>query len=206
MLKVWGRKTSSNVRKVLWCAAELGLEYERVDIAGPFGGNDAPEYLALNPNGLVPTIEDDGNVIWESNTIIRYLSAKHDPGGLWPDDLGARAQADKWMDWQLFALLPHIGPIFRIKTREAEENWDLSTIAQCAEAILPYWQMLDANLAGKPFVAGERLTMGDIPVGFQFHRWKALVEERPTFANLDAWHGRLNERPGYREIVSEGGI
>ena len=100
MLDVIGRKTSSNVMKVLWACAELGLEYERENLGGPFGGTDTPEYRAINPNGLVPAIDDDGFILWEANAIVRYLTAKHDPGGLYPADLQVRADADRWMDWQ----------------------------------------------------------------------------------------------------------
>ena len=113
MLKIWGRKTSSNVMEVLWLCGEIDLKYDRVDIGGPFGGNDKPEYLAKNPNGLVPTVEDGDFILWESNAICRYLAAKYAPGStVWPDDLQTRAEADKWMDWQLSVVGAMITPIF----------------------------------------------------------------------------------------------
>src|SRR5690348_9690795 len=101
VLKIWGRANSFNVQKVLWCADELGVPYERVDLGGPFGGNDDPAYRRLNPNGVVPTIQDGDLVLWESNAIVRYLAAKHGSGTLYPSDLAVRADADRWMDWQL---------------------------------------------------------------------------------------------------------
>jgi len=101
MIKIWGRKNSVNVQKVLWCCDELGIPYERVDAGGEFGGTREPEYLAMNPTALIPTIRDDGVTLWESNTIVRYLAAKYGAGSLWPEDLAARSLAEKWMDYQL---------------------------------------------------------------------------------------------------------
>ncbi len=115
MLKVLGRATSSNVQKVMWALEELDIAYEREDLGGAFGGLDTPEYIALNPNKVIPTLVDGDQVIWESNTIVRYIAAKHDDGGLWPSDPAARAQADKWMDWQLSTLLmPWINVFFGV--------------------------------------------------------------------------------------------
>jgi glutathione S-transferase len=206
MLKVWGRKTSSNVRKVLWCLAELNLEFDRVDLGGPFGGNDDPAYRAINPNGLVPTLEDGDTIIWESNSIIRYLSAIHGKGTLWPEDPAARSEADRWMDWQLFALNSTVGFLFRETTRKEEADWDQDAIAVAKEAAIVYVKMLDAHLADRPFVAGDTLTMGDIPVGFFINRWKLLDITHPALANLDAWHDRLKARPGYKTHITDNGL
>lgn len=112
MLKIWGRANSINVQKVLWCCDELSLEYERIDAGGPFGRTQNPDYLAMNPNGLIPTISDDGFTLWESNAIVRYLAAKHGVGGLCPEDLRERADADRWMDWQLGTLWVALRPVF----------------------------------------------------------------------------------------------
>ena len=112
MLKVWGRATSSNVQKVMWLVGELELPHERVDVGGAFGGNDTPEFLAMNPNGLVPTVEDAGVVLWESHAIVRYLALKHAKGTICPDDLGARAMADRWMDWLVTTVNPNWGIMF----------------------------------------------------------------------------------------------
>ena len=206
MLKVWGRKTSSNVRKVLWCLAELDLEFDRVDLGGPFGGNDDPNYRAINPNGLVPTLEDGDTIIWESNSIIRYLSSIHGKGTLWPEDPAERSEADRWMDWQLFALNSTVGFLFLETTRKEEADWDQDAIAEAKEGAIVYVKMLDAHLANRPFVAGENLTMGDIPVGFFINRWKLLDIEHPALENLDAWHDRLKARPGYKTHITENGL
>ena len=111
MIKIWGRKTSANVQKVMWAIGEIGLPHERIDIGGPFGQNREPAYLAMNPNGLVPTLEEeDGFLLWESNAIVRHLAAKHRAGALEPADLRARALANQWMDWQLSVAGPAITP------------------------------------------------------------------------------------------------
>ena len=110
MLKIWGRATSSNVQKVLWCCAELDIEFERVDVGGPFGGNRDPEYLAMNPNGLVPTVKDGDLVMWESNTICRYLAATRNGEHLYPRDPAARTHVERWMDWQLAVIGAADGP------------------------------------------------------------------------------------------------
>lgn len=201
MLKILGRKTSSNVMKVLWLCAELDIEYEREDIGGPFGGNDQPEYLAKNPNGLVPTIDDDGFVLWESNSITRYLAAKHGAGSpIWPDDPQTRASAERWMDWQLTTIAPSITPIFSnlVRTPEGERNMD--AVAAGIKSGHRVWGILDAQLANNDYVAGKDFTVGDIPAGIHAFRWFNLVEDRPAMANLEAWYGRLQERPDYREI------
>ena len=200
MLKILGRKTSSNVMEVLWLCAELGIEYDREDIGGPFGGNDTPEYLAKNPNGLIPTIEDDGLVLWESNAILRYLAGKHGAGNpIWPADLRARAEADKWMDWQLSTIGPQITPIFWNLVRTPEPERDMDAVAAAIKLGHKVWGILDTQLAGRSFVAGDDFTLGDIPAGIHAFRWFSLVDDRPPMPNLEAWYGRLQERPAYRE-------
>lgn len=199
MLKILGRRTSGNVMEPLWVADELGLEYEQVDIGGKFGGNDQPEYLAMNPMGLVPTLIDDGFVVWESNAITRYMGAKYGYGSLYPDDLQVRATADTWMDWQLTAVSEMIRPIFwgLVRTPVAERDHNL--IAESVKAGVHLWSMLDRHLADRAYVAGDVLTIGDIPLGPQVHRWMKLVEDRPAMPNLEAWYARLSERPAFRK-------
>src|SRR5437773_7122583 len=147
VLKILGRKTSSNVQKVLWCCAELDIGYEREDIGGPFGGNDKPEYRALNPNGLVPTIIDDGFVLWESNAIVRYLCAKHGAGKLWPSDLARRADADRWMDWLQTTLGPPMGILFRGLLKQPPAVIDAGQLNVSMQTATGGWRILDAALA-----------------------------------------------------------
>ena len=201
MLRVWGRNNSINVQKVMWAVGELGLAHERIDAGGAFGGLDTPEYGRLNPNRRVPTVEDGDVVVWESNACVRYLAARYGAGTLWPEDPGRRARADMWMDWQGSTLLPDMTVVFwgLIRTPEAER--DHAKIAAAVERLGTTWRILDEHLASRRFVAGEALTIGDIPVGAGCYRYYGLPIERPALPNLAAWYGRLKERAPFREHV-----
>ncbi len=201
MLKIWGRTTSSNVQKVMWAVAELGLAHERIDVGGPFGRLDTPEYLAMNPNRLIPVVDDGGTIVWESNAILRYLAARYGAGGLWPEDPGARSGADRWMDWQLTTVQPGIQPVFWGLIRTAPEKRDMAAIKAGAERLAQAMTILDRHLADRAFVAGEALTMGDIPVGVACWRYQMLDIVRPSLPHLDAWYGRLQAREAYRTHV-----
>jgi glutathione S-transferase len=201
VLKVWGRTSSVNVQKVLWCCEELGLPYERVDAGGPFGGTDAPEYLAMNPNGLVPTVSDDGFTLWESNTIVRYLAARHGVEKLLPEDLAKRALAEKWMDFQLGTLFPAFRAGFLGLTRTPPEERDPDAIAASLRETARLLAVLDAHLEGEGFVAGEGLGVGDVALGPVVYRWLNIEIDRPNLPNLQRWHSRLTERPAYRKTV-----
>jgi glutathione S-transferase len=201
MLKIWGRANSINVQKVLWCADELGLQYERVDVGGAFGGNKEPAYLAMNPNGLVPTVEDDGLVLWESNSIVRYLAAKHAPGTLAPREPGARAEAERWMDWQLSTAAAGMTTIFWGWIRTPPEKRDLAAMEAARVSLCDIWARLDRHLAKHAFVGGDTFTMGDIPIGCMVYRWYALPIERPDLPRLKAWYERLSARPAYQKNV-----
>lgn len=201
MLKMWGRTNSVNVQKVLWCADELGLKYDRIDAGGQFGVVNEPAYRALNPNGLVPTIEDDGFVLWESNAIVRYLSAKYGNGTLWPENATTRGEADRWMDWQTTTVWPNFRAVFWGLVRTPPERRDMTAIEAAQKKTGEILSFLDAHLAERDYVAGNRLTMGDIPLGTVVFRWMALDIERPPLKNLAAWYDRLAARPAYRKNV-----
>jgi glutathione S-transferase len=200
MLKVWGRTNSVNVKKALWAVEELGLKYERIDAGMQFGVNKTPAYLKMNPTGLVPTIEDDGFTLWESHTIVRYLAAKHGQGTLCPSDLKARADVERWMDWA-FTLQSGMRPVFWGLIRTAPEKRDMKAIEEGRKKCIELLAIPEAALAGKKYVAGERFTMGDIPLGCEVQRWMRVPIERPAFANVQAWFDRLCERPAFRKIV-----
>ncbi len=201
MLKVLGRQSSGNVMKVLWALEEIGLEYEQVDIGGKFGGNDKAEYLAINPMGLVPTlIEDDGFAMWESNSITRYLAGKHAAGTLSPSDPRVYASAEIWMDWQLAAIAPMIRPVFWGMVRTKPEDRDMDAINAGIKRGNQLWAMLDTHLEGRNYVAGDDLSIGDIPLGPMAHRFISLVKDRPATPNFDAWYQRLTERPAFQKI------
>ena len=201
MLTIWGRTNSINVQKVLWCCAELGLVYERIDAGGSFGVSNTPEYLAMNPNGLVPTIDDDGFILWESNVIVRYLAAKHGQGTLCPGDLKARAEAERWMDWQVTTLWAAMRPIFFGYVRTPPEQRDAAALASAQRSSEEALAILDRYLKDRVFVAGERFTMGDIPAGISVYRWLALPIERPDFPHVMRWYQALTERPGFRTHI-----
>jgi glutathione S-transferase len=206
MLRIWGRTSSINVQKVMWAVAELGLAHERIEAGGAFGRLDTPEYGAMNPNRLIPVLEDDDDDdgatrVWESNSIVRYLAARYGAGGLWPEDPARRSAADRWMDWQLTTAQPNLGPVFLGLIRTPPEQRDMAAITAAAERLGKAMQVLDGHLAHRPFVAGDGLTMGDIPVGCVYWRYVNLDIARPSLPHLDGWYARLQERPGYRQQV-----
>lgn len=203
MLKVWGRANSSNVGKVMWCIGELGLEHERIDWGGRFGGNDDPEYRKINPNGRVPTLEEDGGFsLWESGAIVRYLCAKHSAGALCPDDLKVRAEAEQWMDWAAVSLHP-FNPVFIANMFVLPpEKRNPEAISKAVETTAPLFGILDRHLADRAYLCGSEFTMADIPAGTLVHRWISYAPERPKHANLEAWYERLKQRPAYVEHVS----
>ena len=202
MLKVYGKRASSNVQKVLWCCAEVGIPFEVIDIGAAFGGTRAPGYLALNPNGLMPTLDDGGFLLWESNAIVRYLAAKHAAGGLWPSDARARADADRWMDWQQTTLAAPMGTAFRAWLKQPPDTIPEEQTSAAVQKAADAWAIVEARLADRPYVGGAALTIGDIALGNAVHRWFKLPVARPELPHLRAWYGRLLARPGYREHVA----
>ena len=201
MLKVWGRNNSVNVQKVLWCCNEMGIAYERLDAGGAFGVVNTPQYRALNPNGLVPTIEDCPFVMWESNAIVRYLCAKHSAGRLWPEDLKVRAEADMWMDWQNSVFWPSFRPLFWSLVRTPVEQRDAQAMQESHQATAEVLGYLDAHLRNRSYIAGDDLTMGDIPIGCGIWRWFGLQIERPELPHLQRWFDLLRQRPAYQNVV-----
>ncbi|MED5407481.1 MAG: glutathione S-transferase family protein [Pseudomonadota bacterium] len=204
MLKILGRNNSSNVQKVLWACDELGLSYERDDIGGPFGGNREPQYLAMNPNGVVPTVIDDDIVLWESNVIVRYLVRKHTPNDLLPDDPVRLAVAEQWMDWQQTVVGPAIFPVFWGLVRTAPEDRDAEVISAGRDRLENVLSILDARLSAVAFVGGEDFSMADIPLGIMAYRWFNLNIERKDMPDLARWYQLLTERPAFQNKVMIG--
>jgi glutathione S-transferase len=200
MLKIWGRTNSVNVKKALWAAEELGMKYERIEAGLQFGVNKTPEYLKMNPTGLVPTINDDDFVLWESHTIVRYLAAKHGAGTLWPTDLKMRADAERWMDWA-FTFQNAMRPVFWGLIRTPAEKRDMKAIEDGRRKCIELLAIPEAGLAGRQYVAGNAFTMGDIPLGCEMQRWMRVPIERPAFPNVHAWFERLCSRPLFRKLV-----
>ncbi|MDH3411469.1 MAG: glutathione S-transferase family protein [Gammaproteobacteria bacterium] len=199
MLKIWGRKNSINVQKVLWTCAELNLEFERIDAGGQFGVNNTPEYLAMNPNGRVPTISDDGFILWESHAIVRYLARIHGKGSLWPTDDKVNADADRWMEWYSTTLWPHLQPLFWNLVRTPPEKRNAKLIEDSRVKLIDYYKMVENALTGRSYLAGSAFTMCDIPMGVSLHRWFLLPIERPNYPKLKAYYDRLSERPGFKQ-------
>ncbi len=196
MLKIWGRRNSSNVQKVLWCCGELDRGFDRQDAGGAFGRTRDPDMLARNPNARVPTIDDGGLVLWESNVIVRYLCARHDPGGLWPEDPRDRAEAERWMDWQQTTVLAPLTTIFWGLVREPG-RFDAQEIEVAIADAASAWRIADSRLAANDYLAGDRFTMADIPLGVLARRWFQLVGDRPEMPGLEAWYERLCTRPAF---------
>jgi glutathione S-transferase len=202
MLRILGRPNSYNTQKVLWLLDELGVPFS-LDLHGlEHGGNHTSEYNKLNPNELVPTLIEDDLVLWESNSILRYLAAKH--GKFLPADLAARGRGDRWLDWALTTLSPTITPAFWGLIRSKPEERDSVKIAEAVKRTNHALAMLDRYLGETPYVGGKDFGIGDIPVGILTYRFYSLPIERHRLPHLEAWYKRLGERPSYRKIVMVG--
>ena len=202
MLKIWGRRSSFNVQKVLWLVGELGLAHEHIPAGGGFGRLDEPAFSALNPHGRVPVLQDGDVVVWESHTILRYLAARYSGGGFWLDDPAERSRVEGWMDWSQTSLQPDfLNGVFwgYYRTPEAQRDWPAihRSLARCAE----HFRVLDRILATRPFLIGDELSLADIPIGTSLYRYFELDIERPKLRHVTAWYERLQLRPVYREHV-----
>jgi glutathione S-transferase len=199
MLTIWGRTNSINVQKVLWCCGELGLKYDRIDAGMQYGVNNTPEYRALNPNGLVPTIDYDGFILWESHAILRYLCGIHGLGTLWPGTPRAFAEADRWMEWYNTTLWLSLRPVFWNLVRVAPEKRDMALVNESIKRLATNLEIADAHLAKNRYFGGRQFTMGDIPMGVAAFRWFNLPIDRPSLKNLESWFARIVERPAFKE-------
>lgn len=199
MLKIWGRRNSINVQKVLWCCSELKLPFERIDAGGQFGVNNTPEYRALNPNGLVPTIDYDGFILWESHAIVRYLCGIHGLGTLWPGTPREFAEADRWMEWYGSTLWLNLRPVFWNLVRLPPEKRDMALVVDSTRKLTDNMEIVDARLAKNRYLGGRQFTMGDIPMGVAAFRWFNMPIERRPFKNLETWYQRILQRPAFRE-------
>ena len=203
MLKIWGRNTSSNVQKVIWALAEMKIPFERIDVGGAFGKTKDPFYLAMNPNSLVPTLEEeDGFTMWESNSIVRYLAAKHSNRTLEPGDLQTRGRAQMWMDWQLSVIGPALSPVFWGLIRTPADKRDPAAIAAGKTRTIECMQMMEDQLAKTQFLAGDAFSYGDIPVGIMAYRFMQLIPDRPKLPNLERWYAAISSRPAFRQQVA----
>ena len=198
MLRVLGRKTSGNVQKVVWLLEELGLPYEREDYGRQFGNTEDEAYLALNPHAKVPTLVDGGTIVWESNTILRYLGAKAG-SDLLPADPAARSQAERWMDWQLASINPLYMAIFRESKKPADER--RPDLQADGDALAEQLAILDGQMAGRDWVAGDAMTVADVCLGPIVHRCMGFPVELPAFGSVGRWHDRILSRDAFRKAV-----
>ena len=202
MLKIWGRISSINVQKVVWCADELGLAYERTDVGGSFGGNRTPDYLAMNPNGLVPVIrEDDGFVLYESNAIVRYLAAKDERASLWPREPRKRADVDRWMEWQSTSFTPAMRDAFWQLIRVAADKRNAAAVEASRAECEKLAAILDRHLEERDYLTDNGFSAADLVVGCAAHRWLNLPVAREARPNLQRWYAALKSRPGSRQVT-----
>jgi glutathione S-transferase len=202
MLKVWGRRSSFNVQKVLWLIGELGLAHEHIPAGGNFGRLDEPAFRALNPHGRVPVLEDGKVAICESHTILRYLAARYGRGTFWRDDPTERSRVESWMDWSQTSLQPDfLTGVFWGYYRTPDEQRDWPTIRGSVDRCSTHFRLLDRILATRRFLTGEALSLADIPIGTALYRYFELDIERPELPHVTGWYERLQRRPAYREHV-----
>jgi glutathione S-transferase len=201
MLHIWGRITSINVRKVVWAVQECGVPYQRTDAGRAFGIVQTAAYKALNPNALVPALQDGELVLWESNVIVRYVLAKYGPQGLYPSDLAARFDAERWMDWQQTTLNRAGGQAFVQWIRTAPEKRDMAAIAASVAATEPLLHLLDTHLQTHTYMAGDHFTMADIPIACEVHRWRNLPQPHPHLPALERWYHTVSNRPATRGVL-----
>ncbi|HTN61849.1 MAG TPA: glutathione S-transferase [Devosia sp.] len=199
-LTLWGRKTSCNVQKTLWLLEELGLAYVHRPVGGGFGGVDAA-YRLLNPNGLVPTLQDGDLTVWESHATVRYLAAAYGGAALWPAEPRRRALLDQWTDWTATTFQPAWIGLFWAVVRTPPELRDGAAIAGLLDRSLAAFAILEAELAKRPFLSGDKFGYADIVAGVALYRWFTMTIDRPPMPAVEAWYGRLAERPAFRQTV-----
>lgn len=202
MLRIWGRLNSINVQKVVWCAAELDLPFQRIDAGGTFGGLDDANYGAKNPNRRIPTLEDGNLIVWESHAILRYLGARYGAGSLWPTEPAARAPVDMWLDWFHTEGYAHMRHVFWQLVRTPEAERDLDLVARERDLLDAKMALVDAQLARTAFIAGAAFTLADIPMGLLADRWFRLPIARTDYGHLRRWYDGLTARPAYQDYCA----
>jgi glutathione S-transferase len=203
-ITIWGRANSVNVQKVLWCLSELDLAYERIDAGMAFGRNTEADYLAMNPNARVPTLVDGDFVLWESNSIMRYLAlAYRQDSPIYPQAPKLRAGVDRWLDWTLSTMQPVDRPVFWALVRTPVEKRDMVAIQRDVDAEAVVWQVAEAQLATRRFIEGDAFTLADIAIGAYARRWLGVEGvSKPKLPHLDRWYAQLAERPGFQQFVA----
>lgn len=202
MLRVYGRKSSFNVQKVMWLVDEIGVAHEHVELGGSFGGLDEAAFRNMNPHGRVPVIDDNGVIVWESHAIMRYLAARHGSARFWVDDPAKRAKVDQWLDWSQTTLQPDfLNGIFWGFYRTPEHRRDEARVNAKIASVAKHMRLLDGTISGNAFLLGADLSLADIAIGTNFYRYFNLDIERPIVPNVVRWFETLKEREAYRRHV-----
>ena len=203
MITIWGRANSVNVQKVLWCCDELVVPFERIDAGLQYGRLDEPAFLAMNPNGKIPTLVDGTFTLWESNAILRYLAMEYGPSSLlYPTDPKVRVLIERWLDWSIGTLAPAERPVFTTLVRTSAEKRDMAKLAADLDGVAAHWKLLDRHLQGRFFLENERFSLADIVIGSFARRWFGLDGiARPPLPNLERWYQRLAQRQGFRKYI-----
>lgn len=201
-LTVWGRRDAFNVQKVMWLVGELNLSHHHISIGGRFGGLNTPQFLAMNPHGHIPVISDNGNVVWESHSILRYLAARYGRDRFWSNSEVARLHIDPWMDWQQTALQPDfLTGVFWGYYRTPEKDRDWLAINASIERCNQHFILLDSILKDQYFLVGNSISLADITVGTTLYRYFEININKPIIKHVDAWYQRLRDRPAYEKHV-----
>jgi glutathione S-transferase len=203
-LTIWGRSNSINVMKVLWCLAELDVGYERIDAGMEFGKNNEPDYLSMNPNGRVPTLIDGDFVLWESNSVMRYLCMAYGKGApIYPQDPKQRAAVDRWLDWTLSTVQPVDRPVFWALVRTPKEERDMAKIQKDADAEAPVWEIADRQLSTRRYLEGDTFTIADIAVALFARRWFGVTGiKKPSFPHVERWYKEVASRPTFTKQLA----
>ncbi|MGT3241991.1 glutathione S-transferase [Yersinia enterocolitica] len=204
MLTVWGRNNSTNVKKVLWCLEELGVSYERIDVGGQYGKLNDPLYRSLNPNGLIPCLQDGDFILWESNTIVRYLAAQYGDNALYLPEAKQRAAAEKWMDWATSSVVEPFKAVFIGLVRTAPELQDKAKIAHGIDQLNALMAIADEALSKQTYLSGDKFGIGDIPLGCLAYAWFNLPIERPELPHLQRWYQSLTHRTAFQKVIDIG--
>lgn len=216
MLKIWGRPTSACTQKALWGIAEIGIEYDFTLASGTMGPDghvskggkaygivDTPEYRSMNPNGTVPTIDDQGFTLWESNVIVRYLSMKYGAEKMYGGDIQTFASASRWMDWEQSKFLPEQHILVMNLVRLPPEERDPDAVEEARVSLLTPLQIIEEQLGKTEYIAADQFTMGDIPIGMRVHRWFLFDLESPPLPNIDRWYRAIQERPAFKQHIAD---
>lgn len=200
-LVLWGRSSSANVQKTLWVLRELGLPFEHREVGGSYGGLDGPGFRALNPNGLVPVLQDSALTLWESHAIVRYLAAAYGQDSVWRSDLHQRAIVEQWTDWAQTSFQPAWLGLFWSLVRTPIEQHDHAAIDGFYRRTLKAFQMLDGVLQNQNYLGGDELSYADIVAGVALYRWFTMPVQRPSMPGVEHWYALLQQRPAFRSAV-----